>query len=267
MRALKVIKSPIRRLSFKGTSTHAKNGALFGEGLSKILQSLIQPKLGKETLFCSDNLIAWNRNLSFLRDPYFIELLRREDISKKEKGIVWRTYLLEFLAQFAATLDGDFLEVGCYSGHTASVLADRIDFATLGKRYVLYDLFAWNQGDKHYPLGLREAGDLYETVRARFADNPAVTVVKGRVPDSFAATLPDRIAFAHIDMNNADAEAAAIEAIYPRLPHAGILVLDDYGWWTLSDQKVAVDAVLARFGEAVAELPKGQGIVIKKAAP
>ncbi len=221
----------------------------------------------RRTSFCSDSLVVWNRNLSFLRDPFFRGLVDDETADPTDRGIIWRTYLLEYFAQAATALPGDFLEVGCYTGHTASVLTQRIDFPGIGKRYVLYDLFEWREEDPHIPLKHHSDPNLSDRVKARFAGNPAVSIVKGRVPDSFDGTLPDRIAFAHVDLNHAAAEAGTIERIYPHLSPGGYIILDDYGWWTLSDQKIAVDAALERYGARVAELPTGQGLVIKNAGP
>ncbi len=155
------------------------------------------------------------------------------------------------------------MEVGCYTGYTASVICRRIDFAALRKRYLLFDLFEWKEGDTHLDLDALHDPGLFETVKAKFSNNPAVSVVRGRVPESFDGVLPEQIAFAHIDMNNADAEAGAVARIYPRLSPGGMIILDDYGWWRLSDQKIAVDAVLETFGQRVLELPTGQGLLIK----
>jgi predicted O-methyltransferase YrrM len=104
---------------------------------------------------------------------------------------------------------------------------------------------------------------LFEKVTARFADRDYVIVVRGSVPDTFAAAFPEKIAFAQIDMNNAAAEAAALEAVLPRLASGGVVILDDYGWWVYSKQKQALDPIAERHGMQVLELPTGQGVMIK----
>lgn len=253
----------IRRVSYLGRMSSVRDRDMFLQGMELITKSLLHPTEMRETLFASDNLLTWNRNYGFLRDPFFVGLLKDPNTTDTERGKIWRTYILEYFAQWAAGRDGDFLEVGCYAGHTPAVLTERIDFGALNKTYHLYDLFEWNEGDKHFRLERLADGTLYEEVAARFKDNPAVVLVRGRVPDSFAGTLPDRIAFAHIDMNNAEAEAGAIREIYPRLTEGAIVVFDDYGWWTLSDQKTSVDQVLNPHGARVLELPTGQGVLIK----
>ena len=38
-------------------------------------------------------------------------------------------------------IDGDYVEAGCYSGDTAKLVMDYIDFGKTKKTYWLYDLF------------------------------------------------------------------------------------------------------------------------------
>ncbi len=237
----------------------------FKQGLELIFESFRDNREMRLSTFASDSMIVWNRNLSFLRDPFFRGLVDNKEASIKERGIIWRTYLLEYFADAASAVPGDFLEVGCYSGYTASVLTQRIDFSGLEKQYLLFDLFEWKEGDTHIELEAHALSDLFELVQKKFDNNPAVSVIRGRVPEILADTLPETIAFAHIDLNHAVAEASALELIYPRLSPGGVIMLDDYGWWRLSDQKIAVDAVLEGLAARIAELPTGQGLLIKKA--
>jgi predicted O-methyltransferase YrrM len=104
---------------------------------------------------------------------------------------------------------------------------------------------------------------MHAKVVERFADRPFVKVIKGSVPESFTGGFPDRIAFAHIDMNHPAPEAGALSAVLPRLSKGGIVVFDDYGWWGYGDQKIALDPIAAAHGLKILELPTGQAILIK----
>ena len=75
-------------------------------------------------------------------------------------------------------------------GYTASVLVQRIDFSDLGKRYTLYDLFEWRDGDGHTLLSRLHDAGLYDEVQARFEDQPAVRIVKDGSPTR-SSTLPE----------------------------------------------------------------------------
>jgi len=99
-------------------------------------------------------------------------------------------------------------------------------------------------------------------VRARFADDRHVRVIRGRVPDSFSEGLPDKVAFAHIDMNHRDAESAALDALESRFTPGAVIILDDHGQLYYRDQHLAHREWFAKRGLPILESPTGQGIVI-----
>ena len=78
----------------------------------------------------------------------------------------------------------------------------------------------------------------------------------------FSQGLPEKIAFAHIDMNNAPAEIGALEAIEDRLVPGAVIVLDDFGALPYRAQHVAETEWFAKRGVPVLELPTSQGLVI-----
>ena len=215
------------------------------------------------TLFVSDNMILWGKIYSFVRDDYYREFLTSDDVSLVEKSIIWRTYILLYFAEIASHLEGDFAEFGCLKGSTAYHVIQKLNFAQLNKRFFLYDLFEWKEGDTHSRLPELDNPNLYKEVQERFSMFKFVTIIKGSVPQSFERGFPDRIAFAHIDMNSPDPEVAALEAVLPKLVIGGVVILDDYGWWWYSAQKVALDPIIKKYGLKVLELPTGQGLIIK----
>src|SRR5690606_35177127 len=104
---------------------------------------------------------------------------------------------------------------------------------------------------------------LYAQVRNRFVDTPNVIVTQGKVPDVLAEVVPEKIAFMHLDMNNAEAEIGALEVLFERMVPGAVMVLDDYGWLAYRQQALAEDPWFAQRGYRVLELPTGQGLVIK----
>jgi O-methyltransferase len=142
-------------------------------------------------------------------------------------------------------------------------MVDRIDFTTIAKELFLYDLFEWNEGDQHTRHTGHTNENMHEDLVARFADQDFVRIIKGFVPVSFAEALPEKIAFAHIDMNHPTPEVGALKHVLPRLSSGGVVILDDYGWWHYSAQKRFIDPVLEAHDLSVLELPIGQGLIIK----
>ena len=228
--------------------------------------NLIRESLGEcdDTIFSSDNMICWNRNYSFLRDVFYRNLFNDKELDISAKATIWRTYILVYFAKVCTNLSGDYLELGTYKGHNAHVLTRKIDFKKINKNYLLYDLFEWKDGDSHTRLNGLMDKNLYSHVCKKFEKNKNVKIVKGPVPNTLHDTIPDKIAFAHIDMNHWIPEASSLEMILPKMSLGAVIVFDDYGWFGYHQQKIALDHIADRYGQEILELPTGQGILIKR---
>jgi len=247
--------------NFAGTMFNVADPAKFQQAIKLLCESLSDNAAA--CIFAADNIITWNRNLSFLRDDFFIQILNDDKNTMIEKSVVWRTYVLLYFAEIASRIEGDFTEFGCHTGNTAANVLKKIDFAALDKKYYLYDLFGWKEGDEHTHMPGHDQTDMYGKVVDRFKPYPFVKVIKGSVPQSFDQGFPEgKIAFAHIDMNHPVPEAAALERVLPRLAKGGIIIFDDYGWWIYSAQKQAIDPIVEAHGLKVLELPTGQALLI-----
>lgn len=223
------------------------------------LDAMVAAAREKRGWFASDNLIAFGRNLGFLDDARFMAAFQAHTGTLIERGIIWRTAVAVWAARQAARRDGDFIECGCYKGTTARILLDAVDLGE--RRFFLYDLFEHDEAMGHHAMPEHGTG-LFGFVKGRFADAPNVTVIQGPVPDSFAQGLPETIAFAHIDMNNAPAEIGALDAIEHRLVPGAVILLDDFGAIPYRAQHLAETEWFARRGIPVLELPTSQGLAI-----
>ena len=252
-------RQPIEPKQLFGVHFNIRDQAKFQQALQ-----LLRESTGGIPMFSADNLITWNRNLSFLREDFFAQMLNGNESDAVEKSCVWRLYVLLYFAEACQELDGDYVELGCHKGTTAKRVSERVDFQALGKHYWLYDLFGWNPGDEHTHMPGHDNLRMYEDVVERFSDQSWVHVIKGSVPDSFSQGFPEHIAFAHIDMNHPAPESGALELVLPRLSPGGFIVFDDYGWWGYSAQKRALDPITAAHGVSILELPTGQGLLLKR---
>lgn len=229
------------------------------EAFDKGIDQLVAASNVGSGWYASDNLIAIGRNLGFIDDARFIEAYKTHAKNYFERGILWRTATVVWGARQASRLEGGYIECGCYKGTSALIMLDSVD---LGDREVfLYDLFEHDESMGHHAMP-EHGPDLFEQVTARFADRPNVKVVKGWIPQSFEQGLPERIAFAHIDMNNAEGEIAALEAIEDRLVPGAVIVLDDFGANPYRTQHVIETQWFQKRGRFVLELPTSQGLVI-----
>ena len=242
--------------SFFGVSDAEK----FWRGVDLIVESMPESR----GIFASDNLFAFQRSLGFMRDGPLVSAYQAHCETVAEKGALWRLVTLAWAARSAAPLDGDFVECGCYRGTTARVLCDLVEFTgNIRRRYYLYDLFEHDASMPHHAMPDHGPG-LTAQVRARFANLPNVVITEGRVPDSLAIAAPDKIAFMHLDLNNADAEIGALEVLFDRVVPGGIVVLDDFGWLGYERQRIAEVEWFGARKYQILELPTGQGVVVKR---
>lgn len=177
------------------------------------------------------NLPAWarfmNRVLAKLRSPVDLRCRfdYREDMVSVEQAANFELLIAQLLE---ARVPGDFVEMGCYVGRTASIFAkllqreggeralhvfDRFDIE-LGASQGIRAQFEANLRATGAPMPVIHAGDLFATVPAE---------------------LPDRIAFVHIDLGVGSDTALhqrlvshALEHAYPRISPGGIIVVMDY---------------------------------------
>jgi O-methyltransferase len=213
--------------------------------------------------FIADNLITYGHTRGFLTEPRFVAAVLAAHPEMVERAIVWRTHTLCWAVESVSGLPGDFVECGTYQGYSAEVLM-HFTGGLSGRRFWLYDLFdpSGASGEGHRLPA--HAPNLVDKVRARFQRWPNVVVTQGKVPDILTETAPDKIAFLHVDMNNADAERGALEILFDRISVGGLIVFDDYGWDGYRAQKASADEFMQRRGLSVLELPTGQGLVVKR---
>jgi hypothetical protein len=231
------------------------DNAAFNAGVDQLMEAAAIDR----GWFASDNLIAFGRNLGFLSDPAFMNAFQAHAKTQMERGIIWRTAAVVWGARQASRLEGGFIECGCYKGTTSAIMLDAVDLAD--REVFLYDLFEHDSEMAHHAMP-EHGPDLFQFVTERFADRPNVKVIQGWIPESFEQGLPERVAFAHIDMNSAEGEIAALNALEARLTPGAVIVLDDYGANPYEAQHVAENQWFQARGRFVLELPTSQGLVI-----
>lgn len=231
------------------------------QAFGNALQALVN-QVPSDGLFVGDNLITYGRNLGFLDDARFMTSVNRHAETQMEQMIIWRTYVLCWAAKHGMEREGDFVECGCYKGTSSRIVAEYAGLASSSKHMYLYDLFYHEEGMNHHAMP-EHSSDLADKVRQRFADMPNVHVIQGEIPKSFEQGMPEKIAFMHIDMNNAAGELATLEHLYDRVQPGAVIVFDDYGWRGYRPQKLAEDDFFSRIDKQILEIPTGQGILIK----
>jgi len=222
---------------------------------------------GQPPTYAEDGL-ATVHNCDFIHSSRFQHAyaLGKATGSWHEHDLNWRLHTLFWCGQWAAKLPGAFVECGVHRGGFARAIIDYTQFATLNRRYWLFDTFngfdaAQLTADEEAIGKIYHYEECYEAVQATFAKMPFVSVVRGTVPASLLDTGP--VAFLSIDMNCTAPEIAAAEFFWPKLVPGGVMVLDDYGWALHHAQKIAFDHFAQQKGVEILSLPTGQGLVFK----
>lgn len=227
------------------------------------IQQAVNEINGQNGIYAGDNLFTYHRNLSFLDDEPFMQAVNAHATTEVEKAILWRMSTVLWGVRNGLRLEGDFVECACYKGTTVRVICDAVDFANYPDRhYYLYDLFDHDPSLPHHAMP-EHSKQLYAQVKKRFEGFKNVTVTQGKVPEVLAEAAPQKIAFMHLDLNNADAEIGALDVLFERMVPGAVLILDDYGWLGYRAQKLAEDPWFAKYGYRVLEMPTGQGFLIK----
>ncbi len=226
------------------------------------IQAMSQHALGG--FHFADNLFTWFRNMSMFDDKPFVKSWESNIESASDQAIVWRRYVLACAAYHCVQLEGDFVECGAYTGVGMKTIIDYLGGVNFPKMFWGYDLFEHNDSMLNHAMP-EHGTDLYERVQEKFIHYPQVELIKGFIPDCFEDNSPEKIAYLHIDLNQAPAEIAVLEHFFDRVVAGGIIILDDYEWSGIyRAQKLAEDEWFAKRNYKVMPLPTGQGLVFKR---
>ena len=211
----------------------------------------------------ADNMFVFQRNNSMLHDQPFMTSWEQNAVSTNDKAIIWRRYIKVMAGFHCSHLEGEFVECGAYQGTGAKTVLDYLGGPAFPKTFWLYDMFEHNEQMVNHAMP-GHGPQLYDEVCKRFEGYPNVKILKGFLPDVLKEGCPEKIAYLHIDLNQAPAEIATLEALFDRVVPGGMIILDDYEMFYYRAQKYAEDDWFGRRGYKVFPLPTSQGFVIKR---
>ncbi|WP_317204581.1 TylF/MycF/NovP-related O-methyltransferase [Janthinobacterium sp.] len=213
--------------------------------------------------YLGDNLFTWGKNNSPFEDQAFVRAWEANVQNDADRAIAWRRYILACSAYHCSQLEGDFVECGVYRGTGIKTVIDYFGKDEFSKTFWGYDTYDYNPVEGHKFVGQEDG--MYEQIQQRFAGYDNVRLVKGLLPASLEGNSPQKIAYLHIDLNNAAFEIAVLDALFERVVPGGMVILDDYEWaGEYRVQKIAEDAWFEARKYRVFPLPTGQGLVLKR---
>jgi len=229
--------------------------------------------------YAQDGLISVHSH-EFTRDPAFIRAYARGVRAIGGSDTYhwhWRVHVGLWAGRVAAGLDGDFVECGVNRGFLSSAIMEYLDWNSLDRDFYLLDTFA-GLDSRYLSDSERRGGALrrnsenlqsgfyvrgVDAVRDNFAQWPRARIVVGAVPEVLDQVTPARVAYLHIDMNNAAPEVAALSYFWDRLVAGAPVLLDDYAYLGYTAQRLAMDDFARAHGVTVCALPTGQGLIIR----
>lgn len=210
---------------------------------------------------------------TFDMEPTFLTLweqCRAQTMTSVERGYA----LFKAVEHIAATaIPGAFAECGVWRGGSAMLMALSARHFGLNDRAIwLYDTFDGmtppSDTDRQAMSGRSAAAILCDNERD--AENPfwgvaprdvveanlAATsypahllhVVEGDVLDTLPAQAPETLALLRLDTDWYESTAHELATLYSRLSPGGVLIIDDYGYW--SGARKAVDEYFDTLGPA-----------------
>jgi hypothetical protein len=239
-----------------------------------------QPEPGPRLDYFKDGIGVQGKNLSALNDARFVEAyaeamrLNMEGWAGSPPDISWRAHVCCWAAKNALAIPGDFAECGVHTGILSLTVAHFLDFATLDRRFWLFDTFAGIPLD-HIPVAERAQVtllnsdvyfDCYQLAERNFSAYPNARLVRGVLPESLDLASIDKLAYLSMDLNNSTAEMATIDRLWSKLSPGAIVVLDDYAFNGFEPQHHAWNEFARSLNLMVLTIPTGQGLLIKPAA-
>lgn len=231
--------------------------------------------------FRADGLGVRKREMAFLTEPTFATAWNeaaQASVHGWPKGRVpdirWRAHTALWAAKNGLMLGGDFVECGVHTGLLSLTICHALDFASVPKRFYLFDTFAGIPLDglcaSETSMAQRLNADIYsltafDTVRESFAPFPNAVLVRGALPATLETVPLRKIAYLSIDLNNATAERECIKRLWPMLSPGAFVVIDDYAWAGHRAQYDMWNAFGLSAGAPIVTLPTGQGLIVKPA--
>jgi O-methyltransferase len=238
---------------------------LLPEGkLRRLVRTAQLPDLKYEAIYNQGAYAPWRADAAF--GNAFEEVRANTLVDEYRCWELW-----SLVGQTCELADGDILEVGVWRGGTGCLMARRstIDGGT-GKVF-LCDTFEGvvkaGVEDASY-VGGEHADTTSDEVQAlaRRMKLANVEVLKGMFPDDTAHEIADRrLRLCHIDVDVYESAKQVFAWAWPRLVAGGIVVFDDYGFYSCPGVTRFVNEMIGQPDRLVIYNNNGHAILVKLA--
>ncbi len=238
-----------------------------------------------QTHYKGDGVGVRGKNMDFLHDPKFVaawdsmlegnhgEFRNKKWFKGRVPDVRWRAHLNCWAAHSALKLDGDFVECGTATGFQAATVCNYLDFQNVDKSFFLFDTFAGipvsdelTEKERTYAQKSNKNAyfDCYSAAEENFSPWSNVQLLRGILPGTLLDASINKIAYLHIDLNNASAEMETIQELWGCITAGAPIILDDYAFRGHEDQYAAWNKFSIKYEHPIFTLPTGQGLMIKR---
>lgn len=179
---------------------------------------------------------------------------------------IYRCYELWNMVKDLGNVEGDIVEVGVWRGGTGVVLCKASETHANTKVY-LADTFTGvvkateedtiYRGGEHSDTSDKIVEDLLAKTNAT-----NFQILKGIFFDDFPNIVIDKIKLCHINVDTYLSAKEVFDYAWPKIPVGGIVVFDDYGFWTCEGVTKYFNDLDLPNGRKIHNL-NGHGIIIK----
>ena len=164
---------------------------------------------------CKDISNKKNKDLTFLTDVRFYSLI----------SVIKNILSYDKL--------GDFVELGCWNGTSARIIASLIKKNKKNINFYIFDIFKGlselnNKKDKsNYVITNNFIGN-YKFVKEKLKNFKFVKIFPGWIPEKFYKVKNKKFSFVHIDLCLYEPTLQSLKFFYPRLKKGGIIISNVY---------------------------------------
>lgn len=220
---------------------------------------------------------------SWMHDQAKEIILKKEYSKQTQEGIEKFSHgigadfgnLLQFIDN-TKHLNGEFVEIGCFKGSSACVIASYLASEKIKKDLYIYDYFSGftfpevirsidsNWENTHATDGISE---VKKRILERLTNDQKLHIFKRNIIDAKGICEVDKVALANIDVDLYESVYAALHHVHKKLVINGIMVVEDAGHTpALIGATLAVNQFLDDVGRlkyCVIRMESGQYVMIR----
>lgn len=180
--------------------------------------------------------------------------------------IPFRVHQAIWAVSNSLSIEGDIVELGTGRGFIISSVLNYFQNSERfnDKNIILFDIFL---KPSISGLGIlnheQYYANSYQSMKSKFDNYKNVKLIEGDIYNTLNNNIPKKIAFLHIDLNNADVELFSIKLLWNNLQKGAIILLDDYANAGHDEQFLEWNIFAESQNRIILTTPSGQGILIK----